>query len=378
VIELNEVAIIYDDSLSKYDFGKTHPLKPVRLKLTFELLRSIGYLERPNVSVFDSKVAIEEELALFHSESYIETVKKYSDIGSGLLDSGDTPAFKGCFESTSIIVGASLKALELVADGKTYHAFNMSGGLHHAFRDRASGFCIFNDPAICIAFLKKEYDMERILYLDIDAHHGDGVMYGFYSDSKVLDIDFHEDGNYLFPGTGFIHELGKDETQGLKINFPFPPGTGDSQYGRAFRELVPALIDKFKPEIILMQCGADSHYDDLLTHLNLSTHMYSEIANTIHESAHKYCNGKLIMFGGGGYNLFNVPRCWTVVLNEILGERSNIELPSSWKKLYKKIVGDPIPTHLHDKEKEIPSDETEDKIIDEVTKNIEYFKSNTL
>lgn len=375
---MNEVAIIYDDSLSKYDFGKTHPLKPERLKLTFELLRSIGYLERPNVSVFDPKVAKEEELALFHSESYIETVKKYSDIGYGLLDSGDTPAFKGCFESTSIIVGASLKALELVVDGKTHHAFNMSGGLHHAFRNRASGFCIFNDPAICIEFLKKKYNVERILYLDIDAHHGDGVMYGFYSDPTVLDIDFHEDGNYLFPGTGFVHELGTDEAKGLKINFPLPPGTGDSQYARAFRELVPTLIEQFKPEIILMQCGADSHYDDRLTHLNLSTEMYFEVANTIHRLAHKYCNGKLIMFGGGGYNLFNVSRCWAVMLNEIIGERSDIDLPNDWRDLYKKIIGDPIPTHLHDQEKEMTSNGSDDRISDEVTKNIEYFKSNVL
>ncbi|MCW3976133.1 MAG: acetoin utilization protein AcuC [Candidatus Bathyarchaeota archaeon] len=373
---MNEVAIIYDDSLSKYDFGKMHPLKPERLKLTFELLRSIGYLEKPNISVFNPKVAKEEELVLFHSESYIETVKKYSDIGSGLLDSGDTPAFKECFESTCIIVGASLKALELVADGKTHHAFNMSGGLHHAFKNRASGFCIFNDPAICIEFLKKEYDMERILYLDIDAHHGDGVMYGFYSDSTVLDIDFHEDGNHLFPGTGFVYELGKDKAKGLKINFPLPPGTGDTQYIRGFRELVPALIDKFKPEIMLMQCGADSHYDDRLTHLNLSTNMYSEVANTIHKLAHKYCNGKLIMFGGGGYNLFNVSRCWTVILNEIIDEKSNIDVPNSWRILYKKIVGEPIPTHLYDEE--MPSDEIDDRIIDEVTKNIEYFKSNIL
>jgi len=273
-------------------------------------------------------------------------------------------------------VGASLKASELVADGKTHHTFNMSGGLHHAFRNRASGFCIFNDPAICIAFLKKEYDMKRILYLDIDAHHGDGVMYGFYSDPTVLDIDFHEDGNYLFPGTGFVNELGKGEAKGLKINFPLPPRTGDSHYVRGFRELVPTLVEKFKPEIILMQCGADSHFGDKLTHLNISTRVYSEIANTIHDLAHKYCNGRIVMFGGGGYNLFNVSRCWAIILNEIIGEKSNIEIPNYWRVLYKKIAGEPIPTQLHDNE--IPPYEDYGRISDDIIKNINYLKENAI
>ncbi len=375
---MSELAIVYDDSLSNYDFGSRHPLKPQRLKLTYELLKTIGYLERSNVSIFEPKMAEDEEISLFHTKDYIEQVKRYSKEGTGFLDSGDTPAFEGCYEATCIVVGASLKSLELVMNDKVEHAFNMSGGLHHARQNRASGFCIFNDPAICIALLKKEFDIDKIFYLDIDAHHGDGVMYGFYSDPSLLDIDFHEDGNYLFPGTGFIHELGSGEGKGLKINCPFSPNASDVQYLKAFKELVPHFVEKYRPNVILMQCGADSHYGDLLTHLDLTTLAYSKIANTIHDIAHRYCEGRLVLFGGGGYNLFNVSRCWAVILSEIIGQKSDVELPHEWKALYKRLVGTPIPSNLYDFEITKNNLEDDEKNSDEILRNINYIKTNAI
>ncbi len=370
---MDKVAIFYDDSHLEYDFGSNHPVRPEKLKLTFELMNSLGYFDESDIYVSEPRIAREDELSLFHTQRYIDEVKKFSKSGHGFLDSGDTPAFKGCYETTCWIVGATLKAAELVMERKARHAFNLSGGQHHASKDRASGFCIFNDPAICISFLKNKYDLKRILYLDIDAHHGDGVMYGFYSDSLVLDIDFHEDGRYLFPGTGFVHEIGKNGGKGLKINCPLPPGTGDRAYLKGFNEIVPRFVDKYRPEIIIMQCGADSHYGDMLAHLELSTDGYLEMAGRMHEIAHKYCDGRIVMLGGGGYNLFNVPRCWVVTIGKLIGRGSDEKIPDVWRNLFKDLVREEAPIYLHDREMPALSKEIGDKIMNEVQKNIEYL-----
>jgi acetoin utilization protein AcuC len=247
------LGIVYSDEFQQYDFGPSHPLKPTRLKLTFGLMEATGLLKSPNVKVSEPRQANQEELRLFHDEDYLELVKRASKAGTGFLDTGDTPAFKGCYEASALASGASLRAIDLVMSGEVTHAMNISGGLHHAHPDRASGFCIFNDPAISIAYLKKKYGLKRILYLDVDAHHGDGVMYGFYSDGGVLDIDFHEDGHHLFPGTGFTNEIGKGAGSGYKINMPLPPFTDDEPYLNAFREIVPNAVRKYRPQILLLQ-----------------------------------------------------------------------------------------------------------------------------
>src|SRR5881628_3393189 len=221
-----KTAIIYSDKFLDYNLGPNHPLRPVRVKLTYELLKSKGVLASESVRVVEPRYATRPEILLFHEESYVRLVEKFSEKGSGLLDMGDTPAFKGCYEATSLVVGASIKASELVMKEGFSHAFNPSGGLHHAHPERASGFCIFNDPAISIRYLQTKFNVKRIVYLDIDAHHGDGVMYGFYDDQGVLDIDLHESGRYLFPGTGFPDETGAGKGAGLKVNVPLPPGTG--------------------------------------------------------------------------------------------------------------------------------------------------------
>jgi acetoin utilization protein AcuC len=231
-------------------------------------------------------------------------------------------------------------------NGQADHGINISGGLHHAHGDRASGFCVFNDPAMSVAYLKGKYHLEKVMYLDIDAHHGDGVMYGFYSDPRLLDVDFHEDGRYLFPGTGFTHETGEKEGAGLKINIPAPPDTGDEPYLAVFREIVPPLVRAYRHEFILVQCGADSHADDLLAHLQLTTRTYEEILTSMHKLAHEVASGRIVAFGGGGYNPVNVARCWTIVASSLCETDLTDEVPSEWKDLVEHTTGLTPPNSL--------------------------------
>ena len=356
------VGIIYSDAFQKYDFGPTHPLKPTRLKLTFELMRAVNLLSSSNVIVSEPRQANREELLLFHEEEYLELVKRMSESGVGYLDMGDTPAFKGCYEASALGAGASLEAADLVMSGKVTHAMNIAGGLHHAHRNRASGFCIFNDPAISIAYLKRRYGVKKILYLDVDAHHGDGVMYGFYSDPSLLDIDFHEDGHHLFPGTGFTDEIGEGEASGLKVNVPLSPFTDDNAYLELFRQIVPQAVRKYSPEILLLQCGADSHANDLLAHLQITTTAYREIAETVHTLAHEVAQGRLVVFGGGGYNIANVARTWTIV-GSVLADFNPLDsIPESWQRLFEALVGEKAPDRMETKN-EATIDLSQDKTL---------------
>ena len=295
------------------------------------------------------RLASREEILLFHEDDYVRLVEQCSKKGSGLLDMGDTPAFKGCYEATSLVVGASMVAADEVMSGRLSHAFNPSGGLHHAHPERASGFCIFNDPAVVIAHLKSRYNVKHIVYLDIDAHHGDGVMYGYYDDPAVLDIDLHESGNFLFPGTGFPDEIGEGEAKGLKLNISLPPSTGDEAYLEAFHQIVPNALRKFRPEIILVQCGADGHMNDRLAHLRLTTKVYTEVVRQMHDLAHELCNGKLLLFGGGGYTLANVPRVWTVAFSTLAGLKPTDDIPLQWSKEFETATQEDPPLKLYDK-----------------------------
>jgi acetoin utilization protein AcuC len=318
------------------------------VKLTFDLIQSKKILDDGSTVTVKARTASRDEILLFHEDSYVTLVEQYSKKGSGLLDAGDTPAFKGCYEATSLVVGASLVGADMVMSGRLSHTFNPSGGLHHAHPERASGFCIFNDPAIVIAYLKSKYKIRRLVYLDIDAHHGDGVMYGYYGDPGVLDIDFHESGDFLFPGTGYPDETGKGEAEGLKLNIPVPPSTGDQAYLEAFREIVPNNVRDFKPEIILVQCGADGHINDRLAHLRLTTNSYSEIVGEMHRLAHELCNGRLLLFGGGGYTLSNVPRVWTIAFATMAGVTVNDEIPSDWAREFETVAEEGLPLGLRD------------------------------
>jgi acetoin utilization protein AcuC len=269
-----------------------------------------------------------------------------SELGTGYLDMGDTPAFKGCYEASALATGASLTAIDSVMSGKVAHAINIAGGLHHAHPDRASGFCIFNDPAISIAHLKKKYGLERILYLDVDAHHGDGVMYGFYSDPGVLDIDLHEDGRHLFPGTGSTHEVGEGKAVGLKINVPLSPFADDETYLELFKKIVPPVVSKYRPQMLLLQCGADSHANDLLAHLQITTRTYREVVKAVHTMAHEVADGRMVIFGGGGYNVANVARTWTAAACVLANYQSPKTTPNSWRKMFEALVGEKAPEHM--------------------------------
>ncbi len=321
----------------------------MRVRLAYDLIRSKKVIDDPTTEVVKARSASRDEIRLFHEDSYITLVEQYSRKGLGLLDAGDTPAFKGCYDATSLVVGASLVGADAIMGGRLSHAFNPSGGLHHAHPERASGFCIFNDPAIVIAYLKSKYHVKRLLYLDIDAHHGDGVMYGYYDDPTVLDIDFHESGHYLFPGTGFPDETGKGEARGVKLNIPLLPSTGDQAYLAAFREIVPRVVRKFGPEIILIQCGADGHEGDRLAHLRLTTNTYSEVIEKMHHLAHELCNGRLLLFGGGGYTLANVPRVWTIAFATLAGKSLDDDIPSEWAEEFTKLAEEEAPKNFHDK-----------------------------
>ena len=343
---MHKIGFVYAEAFQGYNFGSTHPLRPIRLKLTFELMKSMGLLSSPAIEVHEPRQATRDELLLFHEGSYLELVERMSRSGSGFLDMGDTPVFRGCYEASALAVGASLTAVDLVMSRDTTHAMNIAGGLHHAHPSSASGFCIFNDPAVSIAYLKKKYSLDRILYLDVDAHHGDGVMYGFYSDEGVLDVDFHEDGHHLFPGTGFTDEVGAGRAAGVKINVPLYPFTGDETYLRLFKEIVPTVVRKYQPQIMLVQCGADSHANDLLAHLQLTTKSYCEIAAVCHKLAHEVSDGRLVIFGGGGYNPSNVARAWSLIAATLADFTPPEDTPDEWRKLYEAVIGEEAPRKL--------------------------------
>jgi acetoin utilization protein AcuC len=334
----DRVAVPWDDSLAAYDFGPQHPLKPIRVQLTYELWKAYGLLDRPNVDVIKPRFATREELELVHTPRYIEAVEMISatatdpfrNYGWG-IGIGDNPAFRGMHEASAHVVGASLVAAEAVAEGKAQHAFNPAGGLHHAMPDRASGFCIYDDPAIAIRWLLDRG--ERVAYLDVDVHHGDGPQFVFYENPNVLTISLHESGEYLFPGTGFPEEIGAKGAEGTKVNVALPPLTDDLAYRKAFERVVPPLLESFTPTILVTQLGCDTHATDPLAHFALVTQTYRWLALGMHDLAHRITGGRWLALGGGGYQIYTVvPRAWTIYLAEITGAELDDELPEEWRE----------------------------------------------
>ena len=320
------VAFIYSEKFDKYTYGEAHPLKMIRLKLTYELIKAYKLLEFPNISFFESELAKEEEILSFHTKEYIEALKGIdkgdyptnpSQFGLGY---GDNPMVKGIYEGSLLSSGGSIQAARLIMDGKAKIAFNIAGGLHHAMPDRASGFCYINDPVLAIKELLKKYN--KIAYIDIDAHHGDGVQYAFYDTDKVLTISLHEAGTFLFPGTGFSEEIGTGKGKGFSVNLPFYPGTDDETFVWGFNEIVPVLIDAYKPDAIVAQLGVDTMSTDPLTHLELTTNGFCEMVKKIRDF-----NLPLAALGGGGYNVTNVARCWTLALGIFAGMELQDSIP---------------------------------------------------
>lgn len=274
---------------ARYGFGKHHPFGPRRMAAFVEEARRQGLPER--VRVLESCMASEAAIGRFHVAPYIERVKRLSLSGEGFLDMGDTPAFKGMFEAASTVAGCVLDAADRLMAGEAAHAFVPIAGLHHARRDGAAGFCVFNDCDILIEHLKQVHGLSRIAYVDIDAHHGDGVFYAFESDAGVCIADIREDRRFLYPGTGFADETGRGEARGSKLNLPLPPGAGDADFMRAWAQ---AHIRAFAPEFIILQCGADSIAGNPITELALSP------AASLGRIAGECSEGRMVGLGGGG------------------------------------------------------------------------------
>ena len=314
------VCVFYGPATELYSFPDGHPLNSARVKSFWGLLKEQEEFLRARIRRCEPVMAEEQDIMRFHSKEYISFVKKASLLGHGYLDAGDTPAFKGVFEASSYVVGSTLLGLNMIMKGSVQHAFNPVGGLHHARRDTAGGFCVFNDAAIAIQLAKEKYGITKLAYVDIDAHHGDGVYYEFEDDPTVYIADIHEDGTYLYPGTGHEYEKGKGTAEGTKLNIPLQPQSGDAEFSAAFSR-VQAFITKSQPELIILQCGADGLDGDPLTHLRYSVAAHRLAANWLHEFSHEACQGRLLVLGGGGYNAQNTAQAWVEVV-KTMSERT--------------------------------------------------------
>ena len=304
-------AFIYSNSFGGFSYGGGHPMRPVRLKATYDLTCALSLLNGPDIEVVEARAATDDEILTFHSEDYLKTLKDADDgslspagaaHGLGL---GDNPVFEGVFKWSALGSGASLQAAELVGSGKIDIAFNIAGGLHHAMAGRASGFCYLNDPVLAINYLLGLG--KRVAYVDIDAHHGDEVQSAFYGSDRVLTISIHESGRYLFPGTGFIDEIGTGKGRGYSINLPMEQYAGDRPFLEGFKKIVPPFIDAFSPDILVTQLGVDTMRSDPITHLQLTTNAFEEMVKSF-----KGMGIPWVALGGGGYDMANVARCWAL------------------------------------------------------------------
>ena len=299
------------DALANYGFGDEHPFGVDRHD-AFQTELANAQLGTA-IQYADPRRASVDELALFHTTEYIDRVSKMSQVGRGFLDDGDTPAYPGIFDTASDVVGATLAAVDAIMAGESNRAFVPIAGLHHAGRGHAAGFCVFNDCGIAVEHLRQNHGVKRVAYVDIDAHHGDGVFYGFEDDPDLTIADIHEDGRFLYPGTGCAEETGKGRAKGTKLNIPMPPGAGDSEFDVAWARVVSHINDA-APEFIIFQCGADSLAGDPITHLRYTEAAHARAATDLCELADRHCSGRIIATGGGGYNLRNLARAWTRVV----------------------------------------------------------------
>jgi acetoin utilization protein AcuC len=348
------LTVAWDDRLTEYDFGPDHPLAPIRVELTMALAREFGVLSADGVTVVTPEPAGMAELTLVHDLDYIEAVRQAGQDGRPNarygLGTTDDPVFPHMHEASALVTGATLAAAQALWRGEALHAVNIAGGLHHAMRRSASGFCIYNDPAIAISWLLDQ-GVQRIAYVDVDVHHGDGVQAAFYADPRVLTISLHEHPATLFPGTGLAMEIGAGEGRGYAANVALPAGTGDAGWLRAFDAIVPPLVRAFAPEILVSQHGCDSHRLDPLANLMLSVDAQRRTQLIMHDLAHEVTGGKWLLTGGGGYELVQVvPRTWTHLLAVAAGTPLDPELetPAGWRALATARTGEKAPTRMTD------------------------------
>jgi acetoin utilization protein AcuC len=351
-------ALIWNDDGIRYDFGPHHPLKPVRVELTVGLIRACGITDAPGVRTLRREPFDDDDVLALHTEPYVDAVRKLSAdpdprgsmrFGLGL---GDNPVFAGMHEASLEVCGASVAAAKAVWEGTVAHAFNPAGGLHHAMPDHAAGFCVYDDPAFAIDWLLG-HGAGRVAYVDVDTHHGDGVQAMFYDDPRVLTISLHESGRYLFPGTGFTHEIGTGDARGSSLNVPLAPATTGAVWSEAFDAVVPDALDAFRPDVLVTQLGCDTHVTDPLAHLALTTDDYADIARKLHALAHSRVGGRWVALGGGGYQITSVvPRAWTIYFAEMAGAELPMEVPWAWlheaEEVAERLDGHPPVRHFHE------------------------------
>jgi len=303
------------DELARYSFGYDHPFGPLRHD-AFSKAFFIKALDR-QVDILNPVITTQDVLELFHEHAYIERVKHKSKFGTGFLDQGDTPAFIGMYEAALTVAGTVCNAIDRLLNNEYKTAFIPIAGLHHARRHIAAGFCVVNDCGIAIEYLRHKHNINRIAYIDIDAHHGDGVFYSFESDPDLIFVDFHEDGRFLYPGTGDITESGNGGARGTKLNIPMPPGASNELFMKLWPR-AEEFIRKSSPEFVLIQCGADSINGDPITHMAYSESVHEYAVSRICNIANEFCDGRVVAMGGGGYNLDNIAKTWTAVVSAMI------------------------------------------------------------
>ena len=329
-----KTAFIYSDSLSQHTLSETHPMKPVRLRYTYELLEAYGAFEAPNVSLVSPRVASNDELLWYHSPEYIDAVRRLND-GDLSVDQlrfnfgpGDNPAYQGIYDASALSTGATMTAVELLLSDEVDAAFSIAGGLHHAMPSYAYGFCVFNDPVIGIKRLLAQG--MKVAYVDIDCHHGDGVQHAFYDTDGVMTISLHESGAFLFPGTGHTQEIGAGRGRGYSVNVPLYPYTTDEVYLWAVREVAMPLLRRFRPDVLVTQLGIDSHFRDPITHLALSVQGHAAVV----EELGSLGVGKWLALGGGGYDLQAVARAWAMDFAVMSEQRLSADIPQAYSEKY--------------------------------------------
>jgi acetoin utilization protein AcuC len=349
------VHVAWDESLLGYDFGPSHPMAPVRVDLTIRLARELGVLAARDVQVVAPPQASDDELARVHEPDYVAAVRRVSDnpsvpdLAHG-LGTDDNPVFRGMHEATARVVGGTVACAEAVWSGEATHAVNICGGLHHGMPAAASGFCVYNDVAVGIARLL-DAGAQRVAYVDVDVHHGDGVERIFWEDPRVLTISLHETGRVLFPGTGWPTDIGAGKGEGYAVNVALPPGIGDDRWLRAFDAVVPPLLEHFDPEVLVTQHGCDSHFLDPLAHMALSVDAQRTSYEMLHDLAHRYAGGRWVATGGGGYEVVDVvPRAWThlLAIAAHVPLDPKAETPVGWRDYVAERLGRIGPRHLGD------------------------------
>ena len=325
-----KAAFVYSDALSTFVLSDSHPMKPIRLRHTYDLINDYGLFDLPEASLVEARSVTDDEVLRFHKPEYLQCVKHIGDDDSSVDPSafgfgpGDNPISDGLYDAAALSAGASMVAAELLASDEFDRAFSIMGGLHHAMPGYASGFCVFNDPVLAIKELIARG--MKVAYVDIDCHHGDGVQYAFYDTDAVLTISVHESGSFLFPGTGSVNETGTGRGSGYSVNLPLYPYTGDDVYLWAFREAVPPLLEAFAPDVVVTQLGIDSHYRDPITHLGLTVQGFATAVSDLANTAPKW-----LALGGGGYDIYAVARAWTAAYAVMLDTPLPDAIPDTYR-----------------------------------------------